>query len=288
MIWDIVRDVSGESLEVCVFVVLMMSLVEALNLGADTPFFKKFRKSGIGQVGLGAVIGAIPGCVGGFAVTSLYNKGMVSFGALVAMMIASSGDEAFVMLSMFPKTAVCIIAGLMCLAFVAGLAVDALKIQVRRVETADDVSDPACEHAHCHHHGHKHKGVKAFLVDNIWHHVVVRHLPKVFAWTFGVMFAMALLERYVDASTWISDNTVLMILLAALIGIIPESGPHLIFVTLFASGILPLPVLMASCVAQDGHSGLALLADNRRSFFAGKLINVIIAIAVGLTAMQFV
>lgn len=53
MIWDIVRDVSGESLEVCVFVVLMMSLVEALNLGADTPFFKKFRKSGIGQVGLG-------------------------------------------------------------------------------------------------------------------------------------------------------------------------------------------------------------------------------------------
>lgn len=34
------------------------------------------------------MIGAIPGCVGGFAVTSLYNKGMVSFGALVAMMIS--------------------------------------------------------------------------------------------------------------------------------------------------------------------------------------------------------
>lgn len=286
MIWEILKDVLGESLEVCAFVMVMMSLVEALNLGADTPFFKAFRKNRIGQVGLGAMIGAIPGCVGGFAVTSLYNKGLLSFGALVAMMIASSGDEAFVMLSMFPKTAIWIILGLMCLAFVVGLIVDALHIKVKIKEVEGDL-DPACEHAHCHHHEHKHGGVKAFFVDNIWHHVIVRHLPKVFAWTFGVLLFMAVLERYVDVSTWISDNTVLMVLLAALIGIIPESGPHLIFVTLYASGILPLPVLLASCISQDGHSGLALLAENKRSFFAGKLVNVIIAIAVGLTAMQF-
>ena len=59
--------------------------------------------------------------------------------------------------------------------------------------------------------------------------------------------------HYIDISGWISDNTALMILLAVLIGIIPESGPHIIFVTLYASGIVSLPVLLASCISQDGH-----------------------------------
>ena len=51
---------------------------------------------------LGAFLGVIPGCLGAFAAVSLYSHRNLSFGALVAAMIATSGDEAFVMFSMFP------------------------------------------------------------------------------------------------------------------------------------------------------------------------------------------
>ena len=127
-----------------------------------------------------------------------------------------------------------------------------------------------------------------FVEEHLWHHIIVRHLPVVFGWTFGVMAFIGIGLHFIDISGWISDNTFLMILLAALVGIIPESGPHLIFVTLYASGIVPLPVLLASCISQDGHAALPLLAESKVSFVRAKVINAIAAILVGVAAMLFV
>jgi hypothetical protein len=127
-----------------------------------------------------------------------------------------------------------------------------------------------------------------FVEGHLWDHIVKRHLPTIFAWTFGVLLVLGLILQRLDIADWISDNTVLMILLASLIGIIPESGPHMIFVTLFAAGVVPFPVLLASSISQDGHASIPLLAESRRSFIYAKAINVIIAVAAGLVAMLFI
>jgi hypothetical protein len=96
---------------------------------------------------------------------------------------------------------------------------------------------------------------------------------------------MGILLQYIDIEHWISDNTALMILLATLIGIIPESGPHMIFVTLFATGIVPFPVLLASSISQDGHASIPLLAESKKSFLWAKVINCLVALLAGFTAM---
>ena len=124
-----------------------------------------------------------------------------------------------------------------------------------------------------------------FVEEHLWHHVICRHLPSIFAWTFGTLVVIGLGLHYFDIATWISDNTALMILLAAAVGIIPESGPHLIFVTLFASGVVPLPVLLASCISQDGHAALPLLAETKSGFIKAKAVNFLLALAVGYGAM---
>ena len=72
-----------------------------------------------------------------------------------------------------------------------------------------------------------------------------------------------------------------MILLAVLVGIIPESGPHMLFVTLFASGVVPFSVLLASSISQDGHASLPLLAESKKSFFIAKVINALVAALCG-------
>ena len=100
-----------------------------------------------------------------------------------------------------------------------------------------------------------------------------------------MLLVLGILLQHIDIGEWISDNTALMILLATLIGIIPESGPHLIFVTLFAAGAIPFPVLLASSISQDGHAALPLLAESRKSFVWAKLINCGIALAAGYVAM---
>jgi hypothetical protein len=127
-----------------------------------------------------------------------------------------------------------------------------------------------------------------FVEKHLWKHIIKKHLPTIFAWTFGVLLVMGILLQYMDIEHWISDNTALMILLATLIGIIPESGPHMIFVTLFATGVVPFPVLLASSISQDGHASIPLLAESKMSFAWAKLINCVVAATAGLTAMLFI
>ena len=105
-------------------VVVMMMMIESLNIESGGMVFKGLKKTKFGQVVIASLLGSIPGCMGGFATVSLYTHRMFSFGALVAMMIASSGDEAFVMLAMIPDQALVLFAVLFVLAVVVGVAVD--------------------------------------------------------------------------------------------------------------------------------------------------------------------
>jgi hypothetical protein len=73
-----------------------------------------------------------------------------------------------------------------------------------------------------------------------------------------------------------------IIFIAALVGIIPESGPHLIFVVMFAQGTIPFSVLLTSAIIQDGHGMLPLLSYTPRDAVLIKLINVIIGLSCGL------
>lgn len=73
--------------------------------------------------------------------------------------------------------------------------------------------------------------------------------------------------------------------MAAAIGVIPESGPHLVFATLYASGVLPFSVLLTSSAVQDGHGMLPLLAESRFEFLRVKAINVGAGLLLGFAVM---
>ena len=429
----ILTDALRNSILITGLVVVMMMMIESLNIESKGMFFKGLRKTKTGQVIIGALLGSIPGCMGGFATVSLYTHRMLSFGALVAMMVASSGDESFIMLAMIPEQALILFAILFVLAIVVGIIVD--KIYDRKhakechkhhhedcgVQTdceGFELHEHACEHDseachhtvtsseassntvtsseakgrveksrhygwkriimfcglaifiaalatgqlghdhaghaghnhdghshiehadhnHADHVGHSHtdacaceqhhadtslRGIKDaaaipshtinllnedwmnvlfaglsviilfvlifasdhFVEDHLWKHIICKHLPTIFAWTFGVLLVLGITLQYIDIDHWISSNTALMILLATLVGIIPESGPHMIFVTLFATGVVPFPVLLASSISQDGHASIPLLAESKKSFLWAKLVNCAVALLAGFAAM---
>lgn len=329
-------------------VVIMMMMIECFNVWSKGRLAVSLGRRGFPQIALSAFLGSIPGCMGGFAVVSMYTHGLVSFGALVAMMIASSGDEAFVMLAMIPDKAWWIFLGLFVLSVIVGLLVDVLsKGKGMTVHCSEDFAvhneDDAPSERHLslkrvilflgvaafavclatgvleHEHGAEdmdavHGGINLlsedwmnvmfaclsvlvlavlvfsgdhFVDGHLWHHVVVKHLPSIFAWTFGTLLVIESVLGFFDISQWISENTALMILLAAAVGIIPESGPHMLFVTLYAAGIVPLPVIVASCISQDGHAALPLLAESKRGFVSAKTVNFLIAVAIGFILTIF-
>ncbi|HOS84885.1 MAG TPA: putative manganese transporter, partial [Bacteroidales bacterium] len=75
--------------------------------------------------------------------------------------------------------------------------------------------------------------------------------------------------------------------LAILIGIIPESGPHIIFLSLYISGAIPLSILLVNSIVQDGLGALPLIAESKKTFFQVKFINMIVAAIVGFVGLQF-
>ncbi|MBQ6253637.1 MAG: arsenic efflux protein [Bacteroidales bacterium] len=342
--FEIVTEALRSAILVSGLVVVMMMLIESLNVESDGRIFRGLRKSGFAQVVFSALLGSVPGCVGGFAVVSLYTHRMLGFGALVAMMIATAGDESFMMLALFPGKAALLFLILFVLAVVAGLVIDKFWKGARPIPTR--LEDTYELHDDCRHDHHdapsarpgRHFGWKRlvmflgvavfvtalvsgfleeeapepdglglfdekwmfwlfgalslvvlaalilasdhFVEEHLWEHIIRKHLPSIFAWTFGVLVIIGTLFHLVDLESWIKGNTALLILIAIAVGLIPESGPHLVFVTLFAAGVIPFPVLLANSIVQDGHASLPLLADSKTAFVKAKAVKVLLGLAV--------
>lgn len=165
--------------------------------------------------------------------------------------------------------------------------------------------DYSHSHSHNHSHSHDHGGEadwiriilivlfaailiivivaeEHFLEEHLWEHVIKVHLPKIFFWTFGVILCLTIINNYVNIHDIIDSKPFIVLLIAILIGIIPQSGPHLIFLILFANGDLPLGIFLANCIVQDGHGALPLLAESRKAFVVSKGIKIVIALLVGV------
>lgn len=126
-----------------------------------------------------------------------------------------------------------------------------------------------------------------FLEEHIWRHVVQKHVPRIFLWTLGALVTIYALTKYINLEEIIQKNIWIVLLIACLVGLIPESGPHIVFVTLYAQGSIPLSILLASSLVQDGHGMLPILADSRRSFLEIKAINLIVGILLGAIGIAF-
>jgi len=111
---------------------------------------------------------------------------------------------------------------------------------------------------------------------------VKKHFLKLFLWTLGSITVLSILQHNVDLNEWIGNNPELILIMALLIGLIPISGPHLVFVFLFFQGALPFSVLLANSLVQNGHGSLPLLAESRKTFIIISIINLLFGMLAGL------
>jgi len=333
-------DVGKHALMITGFVSVMMLVVEYLNVLSAGAWQERLAGHRWGQYIFAAALGATPGCLVAFAVVAMYSHRVVTVGAVVAAMIATCGDETFVMLAVIPKQSLLILTGLFVLGIVAGIATDFVMNMRTTHEPPRHVglevhSEDVC---HCLPRGRllrqwrecsPARGVLAtclvvfmlglltgqlgpatwnwvrvtlvvssaaalfivstvpdhFLEEHLWRHVVLQHVPRVFLWTLGALVVMHVMVENLQLAGGLERGKWIVLLVACLVGIIPESGPHLIFVTLYAQGSVPVSVLLGSSIVQDGHGMLPMLAHSRRAFLGVKLVNLVAGLLVGGTAM---
>jgi len=332
------------ALVISFFVFVMMLLVDFVDIMA------KGRISGILQGGrwrqytLASFLGSTPGCLGAFMNVTFYVHGMISFGAIVGGMIATSGDEAFVMLAQFPGMAL-LLFGLL---FVCGLFF--AWISDRVIGALGIVPCESCRESDCEHClsdldeesglgeifplKNLLKNLKSlsftrflllmligsflalffagilggpdwnwkritfaclalcslyiatvstehYLHDHIWDHIIKKHLFRVFLWTFSALLFVHWGLSFWNLEGYIRENMMGVLLIGALIGIVPESGPHLIFVMMYAQGLVPFSVLFTTSFIQDGHGMLPLLSYSVKDAILIKVFNLTFGLALG-------
>jgi hypothetical protein len=190
-------------------------------------------------------------------------------------MISVSGDEAFVMLALFPKEAFFLFAVLFVLGAIGGKIADML---IHKFKVASCTN---CEEMVVHEHE---TDIKHFFTVHIWEHIIKRHVWRIFLWTFAALLVMELGNQYLNLGKFAADYRYAFIVIAALLGIIPESGPHLIFATMFANGLVPFSVLLTSSMVQDGHGMLPLLSYSFKDSMKIKIYNFAFGLIVGSIA----
>ena len=74
----------SQSVTITVFVLIMMTLIEYINIQSKNTWSDKLRQSPFMQIVMAALLGITPGCLGAFTVVSLYTHRMMGLAALVA------------------------------------------------------------------------------------------------------------------------------------------------------------------------------------------------------------
>ena len=240
-ILPILTEALGGAVMITALVIVMMILIEYLNVENKGRWFESLKDSPLRQVVTGTLLGAVPGCMGGFASVSLYTHSIIGTGALVSAMIASTGDEAFVLLATSPALFFKLLAILAAIAFCTGLAISLIRKNRQK---------SLCPESFRIHQEDKdrkkERNLRHFLKEHVWEHIVKKHLPSVFLWSFGALVLCGFLTEYINIEDWISAHRnymPLIVLAAAAIGLIPQSGPHIVFILLVAQGTLPFYVV---------------------------------------------
>lgn len=331
-------EVFNKSVIITIFVFVMVLLIDYINVFTRGRM-EQIVKGGRGRQYLTAsFLGVTPGCLGAFMNVSFYVHGLLSFGAIVGGMIATSGDEAFIMLALFPKDAVILFGILFFLGVVGALVADRFASYFGIVPCTEcdlqEVHDirmrhyfhPAVLRRFSHLSPARYLMVLFFMsvmvaniagiwgpqewswdepermilvslsiialfttltvsehyfTDHIWKHIVKKHVWKVFLWTFFAMLFITIGLRYWDLEEFVMAHMGMVLLISAIVGMIPESGPHMVFVVMYAHGIVPFSILLTSSIVQDGHGMLPLFSYTVRDSVYIKLFNLIFALVVG-------
>ena len=333
---DIILHNLEHGLTITVFVFVMMLFIDYLNVLTKGKMSVIIKGGPFKQYTLTSFLGVIPGCLGAFMNVSFYVRGLISFGAIVGGMIATSGDEAFVMLAMFPGKALLLFGILFVLGIFSAYIVDKL-VLILKIKPCK-----TCQFSGVHpEHECKYLNIKDifeslknmsfvrfllltlllgtlsalilgiigpalwdweritlvsllslaslivvtvpdhYLEEHIWKHIAKKHLWRVFLWSFCALTIVDIGLRFWNLEAFIQGHMIWVLLIASLLAIIPESGPHLIFVMMFSKGLIPFSVLLASSIIQDGHGMLPLMSYTIKDSLLIKLFNLLIGLGIG-------
>lgn len=287
---DSLYDAILDCLKVMPILFIAYLLVSLLSHDHSHKFSKFLARNKKSSVLYASFLGCVPQCGFSSVIADLYSERHVSLGTLIAIFVATSDEAIPIMISdsavwenptrlldLLKLLGIKII-----LAIFWGYLIDICIKLIMRKKSAPYVAEeiPAHNHSHDHKHecghihteeceadcGHAHGSCCAdnIFLDAFGHTFSI--LIYIFVATFAInmivgTFGTGALENL------LTSNLYVQIVVASLIGLIPNCASSVLLVELFLAGSLGFPALLAGLTSGAGVGIFILFSRNRRHMF---------------------
>ena len=293
LVLDVLFDAVKDTLVLVPFLFVTYLVMEAIEHRAAERVEAAVAHAGAAGPVVGAVLGALPQCGFSAMAATLFSGGVVTAGTLVAVVLSTSDEmiPVFVAHQESPVLMLAIMGAKLVCGLVVGLLVDLVLRALGMPRTKQHIHDLCvregcdCDAEDDHdHEGHDHDHAHGWL--GIARCAVI-HTVQVTAFIFLVTFACGLVIESVgqDAiGAFLSGSPVIAVLLAGLIGLIPNCGASVAITELFLQGTLGLGATMAGLLASGGVGLLVLWRTNanHKQNLAITGFVYIVAVVIGL------
>ena len=244
-----------DTLKLLPFLFLTYLLMEILEQKAGDKAEAAVRRAGKWGPLMGGALGAVPQCGFSAAASSFYAGRVLTVGTLLAAFLSTSDEMVPIMLSGIASgksdvlTLVWILLGKVVLGAITGFIVDLLW---RRKDTVD--IHLICEQEHCDCEDGPLKSA-------------IKHTLKIALYLIVIGFAINLAIELLGEDTLaalFTDLPVVGVLIAALIGMIPNCAASVTVTQLFLDGVISTGAMMAGLLTGAGVGLLVLFRLNRR------------------------
>ena len=296
-------DAVLDCLKVLPILFLAYLLVSYLSHDHSHKFGKMLSRSRKTSVIYASFLGCVPQCGFSSVIADFYSQTKVTLGTLVAVFIATSDEAIPIMLTdrSTLKYMLLLIAVKVILALFWGFAIDgtiALFSKLRKkhahagdiqtIEAHEHAEDEHHEHIHEekheeHHHEHHHScghihteecdddcgHEKSCCVDNVFLDAYY-HTFEIIIYIFVATLVLNLLLGYAEyagvdiISKVLTNSMYIQVLVAAVVGLIPNCASSVLLVELYVSGALCFPALVAGLTSCAGVAMIILWTKNRK------------------------
>lgn len=305
-LWDAVKD----TLLVIPILYLAYLLVSYFSHNNNEKYSKILHKCNKAGPIIGSLLGCIPQCGFSSVMSQLYSKRVITLGTLVAVFLATSDEAIPIMLSepafipdLLLLLAIKIVYGIIIGYIIDGCVSLFTKRKLKAVKTAKtgdsgqtskDLIDKELEHidycgcGHSHSHSCNHASEEEHGHDHNHGHCcatnifldALQHTAIIIAYVFIATLIINLINGYCGGlgplESMFTDNVYVQIVLASLIGLIPNCAASVFVVELYMSGVLYFPALLAGLCAGAGVGLIVLFTTNYKKTGMNILITLLL------------
>ncbi len=272
MILDVIADSFVDSVKLLPFLFLTYLVMEYLEHRAGEKMQDIIRRSGKAGPAIGGLLGIFPQCGFSAAASNLYAGRIISLGTLMAVFLSTSDEMLPIMIS--ENVGISMMAKVLgvkvLFAVIAGFGIDL----VYRRKEKDMQIEHLCERHHCH------------CERGIWKSAL-HHTLEIFLYILVISFVLNLIIALIGEEALgalILNRPVFSVLIAALVGMIPNCAASVIVTKLYLGGVLGAGALVAGLLSGTGVGYLVLLRvnDDRRENLRILLLLYVIGAVSGM------